>query len=289
MPLRAIPARSILLRRHRPPPAPRLRIVPSPREHSTATVPRAAAEPLPPPAATPRLRALQNAKPFSSFLTDRYSRRHNYLRISITERCNLRCLYCMPAEGVALSPASHLLSTAEILELARVFVAQGVTKIRLTGGEPTVRRDVVELVEALGALSPLGLREIAMTSNGIALPERKLQRMVDAGLTALNLSLDTLVPAKFEFMTRRKGLERVLAVVEQTGRMGFGAVGGEGRRTLKINVVVMRGVNEDEIVDFVEMTRSKELEVRFIEYMPFDVRPSLRPIVPHGAWLTGRI
>ena len=195
----------------------------------------------------------------------------------------------MPAEGVALSPASHLLSTAEILELARVFVAQGVTKIRLTGGEPTVRRDVVELVEALGALSPLGLREIAMTSNGIALPERKLQRMVDAGLTALNLSLDTLVPAKFEFMTRRKGLERVLAVVEQTGRMGFGAVGGEGRRTLKINVVVMRGVNEDEIVDFVEMTRSKELEVRFIEYMPFDVRPSLRPIVPHGAWLTGRI
>lgn len=177
----------------------------------------------------------------------------------------------MPAEGVELSPDAHLLSTPEILELAHAFVAQGVTKIRLTGGEPTVRRDVVELVEALGELRGRGLKEIAMTSNGVALGQRKLQRMVDAGLTGLNLSLDTLVPAKFEFMTRRKGLERVLGVVERAGEMGFGAVGGEGRRTLKINVVVMRGVNDDEIVDFVEMTREKEVEVRFIEYMPFDV------------------
>jgi cyclic pyranopterin phosphate synthase len=183
----------------------------------------------------------------------------------------------MPAEGVSLSPDAHVLSTPEILELAHAFVAQGVTKIRLTGGEPTVRRDVVELVEALGELRGRGLKEIAMTSNGVALGQRKLQRMVDAGLTGLNLSLDTLVAAKFEFMTRRKGLERVLGVVERAGEMGFGAVGGEGRRTLKINVVVMRGVNDDEIVDFVEMTREKEVEVRFIEYMPFDVCCSPTP------------
>jgi cyclic pyranopterin phosphate synthase len=177
----------------------------------------------------------------------------------------------MPSEGVTLSPASHLLSTPEILELARLFVSEGVTKIRLTGGEPTVRRDFVELVEALGELRSLGLREIAVTTNGVAMGERRLQRLVDAGLTGLNVSLDTLVPAKFEFVTRRKGLERVLALVETAGRLGFGAVGGPGRRTLKLNVVVMRGVNEEEIVDFVEMTKEREMEVRFIEYMPFDV------------------
>jgi cyclic pyranopterin phosphate synthase len=239
-------------------------------------IPDAYPPPPPPPTRnppTPRLRALRAAdpKPFSAFLTDRFSRHHNYLRISITERCNLRCLYCMPSEGVTLSPASHLLSTPEILELARLFVSEGVTKIRLTGGEPTVRRDFVELVEALGELRPLGLSEIAVTTNGVAMNERRLHRLVEAGLTGLNVSLDTLVPAKFEFVTRRKGLERVLALVEQASRLGFGAVGGPGKRTLKLNVVVMRGVNEEEIVDFVEMTKEREMEVRFIEYMPFDV------------------
>jgi cyclic pyranopterin phosphate synthase len=173
----------------------------------------------------------------------------------------------MPAAGVQLSPADYLLSTPEILELSSFFVGQGVTKIRLTGGEPTVRKDVVELVEALGLLRPRGLDEIAITSNGVALSERKLRRMFDAGLTGLNLSLDTLVPAKFEFMTRRKGLERVLATVDSALGMGF----GDGKRNLKINVVVMKGVNEDEIIDFVNMTQKKRIEVRFIEYMPFDV------------------
>lgn len=113
-------------------------------------------------------------------------------------------VYCMPEEGVPLSPAAHLLSTPEILEIARLFVSQGVTKIRLTGGEPTVRKDIVELVEELGKLRSMGLKEVCMTSNGIAL-NRKLPRMVDAGLTGLNLSLDTLDPWKFQFMTRRKG------------------------------------------------------------------------------------
>jgi cyclic pyranopterin phosphate synthase len=202
-----------------------------------------------------------SAKPFSAFLTDRFKRQHNYLRISITERCNLRCLYCMPENGISLSPADHLLSTNEIVELARLFVKEGVTKIRLTGGEPTVRKDVVELMKRLGELRPLGLKEIAITSNGISLL-RKLPAMVDAGLTAVNLSLDTLIPAKFELITRRRGLEKVLQSMDEALRLGV---------RVKVNTVVMRGVNEEELGDFVEMTKDKKVEVRFIEYMPFDV------------------
>jgi cyclic pyranopterin phosphate synthase len=177
----------------------------------------------------------------------------------------------MPAEGVPLSPADHLLSTPEILELSRLFVSQGVNKIRLTGGEPTVRKDILELVQELNKLRPLGLQEIAMTSNGVVLGSgKRLQRMVDAGLNTLNLSLDTLVPAKFEFMTRRKGLQAVLRTIEHARAMGFGTE-GTGRK-IKINCVVMKNVNDDEILDFVEMTRDIPVEVRFIEYMPFDVR-----------------
>ncbi|KAL7273712.1 hypothetical protein RUND412_003419 [Rhizina undulata] len=213
-----------------------------------------------------RWEKIKSAKPFSEFLTDTFARQHTYLRISITERCNLRCLYCMPAEGIDLSPPSHLLSTPEILELARIFVAQGVTKIRLTGGEPTVRKDIVELVQELGKLRELGLKEIAITSNGIALT-RKLERMVDAGLTGLNLSLDTLDPWKFQFMTRRKGLENVLKTIDTALSLGFGT---HPERILKLNCVVMKNVNDGEISDFVEMTRERPIEVRFIEYMPFD-------------------
>ncbi|KAI5838809.1 molybdenum cofactor biosynthesis protein A [Morchella snyderi] len=217
---------------------------------------------------TPRLDQLRkSAKPFSEFLTDTFGRQHTYLRISVTERCNLRCVYCMPEEGVPLSPPAHLLTTPEILEIARLFVSQGVTKIRLTGGEPTVRKDIVELVEELGKLRSMGLKEVAMTSNGIAL-NRKLERMVDAGLTGLNLSLDTLDPWKFQFMTRRKGLEQVLKTIDNALSLGFGAPGSD--RILKINSVVMKGVNDNEIGDFVELTRDKPIEVRFIEYMPFD-------------------
>ena len=148
---------------------------------------------------------LPHARPFRSFLTDSHDRFHNYLRISITERCNLRCTYCMPSEGIELTPNQKLLSSDEILRIARLFVSQGVTKIRLTGGEPTVRKDCVELVEELGKLRGEGLKEIAMTSNGIAL-WRKLDRMVAGGLTHLNLSLDTMDPFKYQIITRRTGM-----------------------------------------------------------------------------------
>ncbi|KAF8923892.1 hypothetical protein BGZ58_002409, partial [Dissophora ornata] len=207
-----------------------------------------------------KIAAIDQVRPFSKVLTDNFSRQHTYLRISLTEKCNLRCTYCMPAEGVELSPKDDILTTPEIIRLARLFVSEGVTKIRLTGGEPTVRKDITELVEQLGELQPLGLRTIAMTSNGIAL-RRKLPSLVSSGLNLLNLSLDTLDRFKFELMTRRKGFERVLETIDDALALGLDPV--------KVNCVVMRGTNDKEVLDFVEFTRNKKVDVRFIEYMPF--------------------
>ncbi|KAL5342456.1 hypothetical protein BJX70DRAFT_322355 [Aspergillus crustosus] len=216
------------------------------------------------PSAT-RWAALKSAKPFSAFLTDTFDRQHDYLRISVTERCNLRCLYCMPEEGVPLSPPSHLLTSPEIIYLSSLFVSQGVTKIRLTGGEPTVRKDIVPLMQSIGELRRDGLRELCLTTNGISL-HRKLEPMVEAGLTGVNLSLDTLDPFQFQIMTRRKGFDAVMKSIDriqELNKLGAGI-------KLKINCVVMRGLNEREIIPFVEMGRDSPIEVRFIEYMPFD-------------------
>lgn len=198
---------------------------------------------------------------FSEFLTDTFGRPHTYLRISLTERCNLRCQYCMPEEGVELSPKEHLLTTPEILALSRLFVNEGITKIRLTGGEPLLRKDLLEIIEGLNALRDLGLKNIGITTNGITLA-RKLQQLQQAGLDQLNISLDTLVPAKFEFVTRRKGFQHVMAAIDKALELDFHPV--------KINCVVMRGTNEDEVCDFVTFTKDKPVDVRFIEYMPFD-------------------
>lgn len=221
---------------------------------------------LPPAPSRPsRKEAIKNAKPFSSFLTDTFQRQHDYLRISITEKCNLRCLYCMPEEGVPQSPPPNLLTTPEIFMLSSVFVSQGVTKIRLTGGEPTVRRDILPLMHQIGGLRSQGLRELCLTTNGISL-HRKLDSMVEAGLTGVNLSLDTLDPWQFQIMTRRKGFEAVMKSIErilEMNRLGAGI-------KLKINCVVMRGMNEKEIIPFIELGREQDIEVRFIEYMPFD-------------------
>ncbi|KAG6036999.1 hypothetical protein E4U40_007391 [Claviceps sp. LM458 group G5] len=214
---------------------------------------------------SPRRDELRNAKPFSEFLTDKYNRQHDYLRISITERCNLRCVYCMPAEGVPLSPNRDLLTTPEIIMLSSIFVSQGVSKIRLTGGEPTVRRDIVSLMQQIGALRTDGLKELCITTNGITL-RRKLDSMVQAGLTGVNLSLDTLDPWQFQIMTRRQGFEAVRDSIDRILEMNKLGAGIK----LKINCVVMRGVNDGQVLPFVEMTREKDLEVRFIEYMPFD-------------------
>lgn len=171
----------------------------------------------------------------------------------------------MPEEGVPLSPQRELLTTPEIIMLSSLFVSQGVTKIRLTGGEPTIRRDILPLMRQIGALRPRGLRELCLTTNGLAL-HRKLEGMVEAGLTGVNLSLDTLDPWQFQIMTRRRGFDAVMKSMERILELNKHGAGIK----LKVNCVVMRGVNDREIMPFVEMTREKDIEVRFIEYMPFD-------------------
>ncbi|KAB8556647.1 hypothetical protein FH972_025683 [Carpinus fangiana] len=212
-----------------------------------------------------RLVAVKNAKPFSEFLTDTFDRQHDYLRISITERCNLRCLYCMPAEGVPLSPKQHLLTHHEVLYLSSLFVSQGVTKIRLTGGEPTIHPQIMPMLRDIGALRSKGLKELALTTNGLTLP-RKIDDMVKAGVTGINLSLDTLDPFQFEIMTRRKGFDQVMKSIDKILELRRLSVPIK----LKVNVVVIRGLNDHQILPFIDMTKEKDLEIRFIEYMPFD-------------------
>uniref|UniRef100_A0A8B9VJ10 Molybdenum cofactor biosynthesis protein 1 n=1 Tax=Anas zonorhyncha TaxID=75864 RepID=A0A8B9VJ10_9AVES len=165
----------------------------------------------------------------------------------------------MPEEGVQLTPKSELLTAQEIITLARLFVKEGVEKIRLTGGEPLIRPDVVDIVGQLNKLE--GLKTIAITTNGINLA-RLLPRLKEAGVNAVNISLDTLVPAKYEFIVRRKGFHKVMEGIHKATELGY--------RPVKVNCVVMRGFNEDELLGFVEFTKDLPLDVRFIEYMPFD-------------------
>jgi molybdenum cofactor biosynthesis protein A len=210
--------------------------------------------PAPPPALTGPVTA-------ASALVDSFGRRHTYLRMSLTERCNLRCTYCMPTDGAQLTEAAHLLTTEEAVRLAGVFTSAGVTKIRLTGGEPTLRRDLGEVVARLSALP--GLTTLGMTTNGVVL-EKMLPALRDAGLTHLNISCDTLRPARFPAISRRseEHWHRVQGSIAA-------ALGAGLRGPVKVNVVVERGVNDDEVADFVALTSSSPLHVRFIELMPF--------------------
>lgn len=163
-----------------------------------------------------------------------------------------------------MTPQAHLLTSPEILYISSLFVSQGVTKIRLTGGEPTVRSDILPLMHSIGALRSRGLRELCLTTNGISL-HRKLDSMVEAGLTGVNLSLDTLDPYQYQIMTRRKGFEAVMKSINQILEMNKLGAGIK----LKVNCVVMRGLNEREIIPFVDLGKEKDIEVRLIEYMPF--------------------
>ncbi len=192
-------------------------------------------------------------------MTDQFGRRHTYLRISLVERCNLRCQYCMPAEGLDWTPDPHLLTDEEIVRLARLFVRAGVNKIRLTGGEPLLRTNIDTIARGIGALP--GLETLALTTNGLLLP-KKIERLQQAGLSLLNISLDTLRADRFEEITRRPGLPLVHKAIDEAIRRGYDPV--------KVNCVVMRGVNDDELVDFVQWTEHLPIEVRFIEFMPFD-------------------
>jgi cyclic pyranopterin phosphate synthase len=169
-------------------------------------------------------------------------------------------MYCMPPEGVSLSPSDKLLSRDEIVRLAGLFSQLGVEKIRLTGGEPLVYKEIVELSCAIRKTCP-GVKQLTMTTNGITLP-RKIHALKEAGVTGFNISLDTLDEAKFSYITRRPGLSKVLDSIAMAEVLGYSPV--------KVNCVVMKGVNEDEVGAFAMMTKDRPLEVRFIEYMPFD-------------------
>jgi GTP 3',8-cyclase len=196
-------------------------------------------------------------------LIDPFGRLIEDLRISITDRCNFRCTYCMPEEGMQWLPRSKVMRFEEIERLARIFVERyGVRGIRLTGGEPTVRAQLPVLVEKLAALEgPDGPVDVAMTTNGATL-RLLAPRLREAGLRRVNISLDTLDRAKFERVTRRDELERVLDGIEAAKEAGFDPV--------KINAVIERGVNDDEIVDLATFGRERGVEVRFIEFMPLD-------------------
>lgn len=154
----------------------------------------------------------------ASILTDTHNRHHTYLRISLTERCNLRCSYCMPEEGVPLTANANLLQSSEIIKLVKIFVKNGVNKVRFTGGEPLVRKDCVDIIKEIGKLE--GLEKIGLTTNGIVLG-RKLKDLKEAGLTQLNVSLDTLQEKKFMFVTKRNGFNKVISSIEAALEMGF--------------------------------------------------------------------
>jgi len=191
-------------------------------------------------------------------LVDPVGRPIYYLRISVTDRCNLRCLYCMPEEGVPWLPKEEVLTLEEIARVVRVAAQMGLRRVRLTGGEPTVRRGLVELVRWIAATP--GIEDVAMTTNGIALAAMA-QDLARAGLRRVNISLDTLRPDRFRAITRWGDINDVFAGIEAARRAGL--------RPLKLNVVVMRGINDDEVVDFARTTLSEDWEVRFIELMPF--------------------
>ncbi|WP_258726340.1 GTP 3',8-cyclase MoaA [Cellulomonas sp. NS3] len=195
-------------------------------------------------------------------LVDRFGRVHRDLRISLTDRCSLRCTYCMPAEGVPWLPGSTLLTTAELVRIASVAVAHGVTEIRLTGGEPLLRPDVVDVVAAMAALDgPEGSPEISLTTNALRLPALAAP-LADAGLARVNISIDTLQRERFRDLTRRDRLTDTLA--------GIAAADAAGFRPIKLNAVAMRGVNDDELVDLVRYAVDRGYEMRFIEQMPLD-------------------
>jgi cyclic pyranopterin phosphate synthase len=192
-------------------------------------------------------------------LTDRFGRRHTYLRVSVTDRCNLRCQYCMPAEGINWIERKDLLSFEEIERVVRVLAAAGVTKVRITGGEPTVRRGIENLIGSIAKID--GIKELAMTTNGTTLP--KMARAYrDAGLTHINVSIDSFKPERFKEITRTDKMDTVLEGIECAVNVGFESV--------KINTVAMKGINDDELVDFVDFAKKRPINVRFIEFMPFD-------------------
>ncbi|MGD0353315.1 MAG: GTP 3',8-cyclase MoaA [Dehalococcoidia bacterium] len=193
-------------------------------------------------------------------LSDPFNRPINYLRISVTDRCNLRCIYCLPPEGIALLPQGEVLTYEEIARVAGLAAELGINKVRLTGGEPLVRARLSELVAMLAGID--GIDDISLTTNGVLLKQYAAE-LKRAGLKRVNVSLDSLSRAKFERITRQDRLSDVLQGIEAAKACGLNPV--------KVNMVVMRGINDDEVMDFARLTTAEGWHVRFIELMPFAI------------------
>ena len=190
-------------------------------------------------------------------MTDRYGRTIDYLRVSVTDRCNFHCVYCMPPDGIPAVSHDDILRYEELLRIIRLFAELGIKHIRLTGGEPTVRRGLVKLIREIHDMP--GIETISMTTNGLLLPEM-LDDLKDAGMTSVNISLDTLKEERFDEITRTTGnLPKVLEAIGLSEEAGF---------STKVNCVAMRGVNDDELADIASLAKDRDIGVRFIEYMP---------------------
>ena len=192
-------------------------------------------------------------------LVDTYKRKIDYLRISITDRCNLRCVYCMPPEGIELVESTEILRYEEFLRLVRIAASHGVKKVRITGGEPLVRKGIAEFLKDLSSIP--GIEDLSLTTNGVLLKgfARKLK---DAGLKRVNVSLDSMNRERFMKMTRGDNLNDVLSGLKESQDAGL--------RPVKLNAVVIKGFNDDEIEDFAKLSLKEPYHIRFIEYMPFD-------------------
>ena len=210
-------------------------------------------------------------------LTDSFGRTINYLRLSVTDRCNMRCVYCMPAGGIPLISHREVLSYEEFLLIARAAVAAGIEKIRVTGGEPLVRKGIIRFLSQLSAIP--GLRQLVLTTNGLLLDEMA-ESLREAGVQRLNVSLDSLGAGTFATITRGADVSRVLTGIEAAERAGF---------PIKINVVVMAGINDAEVLDFAALTLDRPWAVRFIEYMPAIRSDNWEALVVPGESILDRI
>ena len=202
----------------------------------------------------------------SRALVDSLGRTIDYLRLSITDRCNLRCLYCMPIEGVSWVPHDKVLRFEEILMVCRILAGMGISAVKVTGGEPLVRRGAVDLIREIRGIE--GLNRVSMTSNGVLLGEY-LEALVAVGLDAVNISLDTLNDEKFRWLTKSDGLAKVLSAIDKALELGF---------AVKVNCVPMRGFNEDDIAQLSALAKNRNIAVRFIELMPLGVATALQPL-----------
>lgn len=217
-------------------------------------------------------------------MKDLYSRRINYMRISITDLCNLRCQYCMPEEGICKKDHEDMLALEEIVEIVKAGVKLGIDKVRITGGEPLVRKGIVEFIQMISDID--GIKDIAITTNGILLPKYAAD-LKKAGLKRVNISIDSLKPDKYKEITRGGDLNKVLEGINKAIELGLTPV--------KLNVVAMGGYNDDEIEDFINLTMDKPVDVRFIELMPIgeasawgkerfisneDIRHRVRNLIP---------